>query len=399
MISIQCPSCRRLHQAPESLLGKEVKCKDCGTSFVAQTPVQPAMGPQGPAAARQRPLAPGAPAPQPARPRRFVKPLIVAGGVIVGLGALACVIIFAVLPALSGGLPGWTRDYILKDVTSITFTNLAELRRGAEDAGITPQDLEAKRVFGSKLDSEDVEAMFNANSKDVFLTVIRTVEDTDLSDAFKYEKSDLKEYKDNEYAKIDGLGNQYVCKTADRTFCICSGNKAKEEIEDLIDRLDEGKTYDLPKDFQEAVDYVSSMQRFSVSVSTDRDADWKAKGEGSSLASSVEARNITIYEKEKTAEKQHETLLKQYEKKIGAIEKALEKAKDKDRDKVEAYLLMQKMEEVGEPKLSGNVIKRSASVSSSEIRSLLGLGDKVSREELQKASEDAKKVARALMGD
>jgi len=33
MIKITCPSCRRVHKSDESLLGKRVKCKDCGFTF------------------------------------------------------------------------------------------------------------------------------------------------------------------------------------------------------------------------------------------------------------------------------------------------------------------------------------------------------------------------------
>ena len=33
MISVTCPSCKIVHKADESLLGKRVKCKDCGAAF------------------------------------------------------------------------------------------------------------------------------------------------------------------------------------------------------------------------------------------------------------------------------------------------------------------------------------------------------------------------------
>jgi hypothetical protein len=33
MISVTCPSCKKVHKADESLLGKHVKCKDCGVVF------------------------------------------------------------------------------------------------------------------------------------------------------------------------------------------------------------------------------------------------------------------------------------------------------------------------------------------------------------------------------
>ncbi len=33
MLSVRCPSCKKVHKADESLLGKHVKCKDCGVIF------------------------------------------------------------------------------------------------------------------------------------------------------------------------------------------------------------------------------------------------------------------------------------------------------------------------------------------------------------------------------
>ncbi len=35
MMTVQCPSCRRVHPAPETILGKKVQCRDCGSAFVA----------------------------------------------------------------------------------------------------------------------------------------------------------------------------------------------------------------------------------------------------------------------------------------------------------------------------------------------------------------------------
>ena len=36
MITVRCPSCKRVHHAPESVLGRRVQCKDCGTAFLAE---------------------------------------------------------------------------------------------------------------------------------------------------------------------------------------------------------------------------------------------------------------------------------------------------------------------------------------------------------------------------
>jgi hypothetical protein len=36
MITIQCPSCGKMHNAPETALGRKVQCRDCRSAFVAQ---------------------------------------------------------------------------------------------------------------------------------------------------------------------------------------------------------------------------------------------------------------------------------------------------------------------------------------------------------------------------
>lgn len=35
MANVQCPECKRVHGTPDVLIGKEVRCKDCLTTFVA----------------------------------------------------------------------------------------------------------------------------------------------------------------------------------------------------------------------------------------------------------------------------------------------------------------------------------------------------------------------------
>ena len=388
MVSIQCPSCRRIHQAPESIVGREVKCKDCGASFVAQ----PSAG--APEAAAPRPTAQQAPSP--ARPRpQLLKPLLIAGGVVVVLGGLACILLLVVMPMLAGGLPSWTKDYIPKNATKISFTNYADMRKGAESMGQDEKELEkmGKGVGESQLKAEDVEAVLDVTSKSVRLTVIRAAEDMDLNKAFDYKKDDVKKTNDREYAKIGNQG--YACKTADRTFCLSSGEGAEDNLKDLIKRLDKGETYDVPEDLQEVLDYVASTQEFTAEVSTA--AGEKAKGAGKLWGTTIESKSITIYEKEKTAEDKHKDLVKAYDENIEEIEKALDKADRDDRDKVEAYLHRQ-AEDQGKPTLDGAAIKRSGSVSVSKLKTLLGLDADASYEKLLKAEEDAEEKAQRLIG-
>ena len=39
MITVVCPSCLRIHQAPEVVLGKRAQCKDCGATFLVKPTV------------------------------------------------------------------------------------------------------------------------------------------------------------------------------------------------------------------------------------------------------------------------------------------------------------------------------------------------------------------------
>jgi hypothetical protein len=64
MISITCPACKKVHKADESLLGKRVKCKDCGVMFevtwnVSQPIQQPNAGKVEQMMAATRPLSTG----------------------------------------------------------------------------------------------------------------------------------------------------------------------------------------------------------------------------------------------------------------------------------------------------------------------------------------------------
>lgn len=36
MITVRCPSCNKVHQAQESILGRRVQCNDCGTTFLVE---------------------------------------------------------------------------------------------------------------------------------------------------------------------------------------------------------------------------------------------------------------------------------------------------------------------------------------------------------------------------
>lgn len=46
MIHIACPSCKKVHKADESLIGKRVKCSDCGATFeVVRNELQPVQQP------------------------------------------------------------------------------------------------------------------------------------------------------------------------------------------------------------------------------------------------------------------------------------------------------------------------------------------------------------------
>ncbi|HET6898413.1 MAG TPA: hypothetical protein VFK70_08700, partial [Vicinamibacteria bacterium] len=85
-LRITCPSCQKAGNAPARLLGKTVRCSQCGMSFLVQAtaPVAatgpqpttaPAAGPAAsPAAPTAPPLAPTAPPPPPRAPAKAEAP-------------------------------------------------------------------------------------------------------------------------------------------------------------------------------------------------------------------------------------------------------------------------------------------------------------------------------------
>jgi hypothetical protein len=52
---INCPSCQRKLQVPESLFGQDVQCPTCGATFIARGDSGPALAPPPPAPPTERP--------------------------------------------------------------------------------------------------------------------------------------------------------------------------------------------------------------------------------------------------------------------------------------------------------------------------------------------------------
>ena len=118
-VSTQCPNCNRRFAAPDHLLGKGVKCPQCGNQFLVQA--APAMAMAGGArpassAIRSSPShgGPGSGTMLPDGGRRSggfpMKAALIAAGVLLGLGLLYA----AYSMLFGGGLSGWA-EYTSND--------------------------------------------------------------------------------------------------------------------------------------------------------------------------------------------------------------------------------------------------------------------------------------------
>jgi hypothetical protein len=108
---IHCPRCRRKLQAPESTLGQDVQCPDCGATFRATlAAVQPAPERPPPPRPRAEPReAPrGEERPPVARPAGRAGPLMPhRGGAVLTLGVLALVGVVVCVPSVILGPVAW----------------------------------------------------------------------------------------------------------------------------------------------------------------------------------------------------------------------------------------------------------------------------------------------------
>ena len=328
---------------------------------------------------------------------RWVKPALIGGGITVGVVGLACVFFFVLLPMFGGGLPSWTGVYVPRDVVSVRFTNY----KAAVDADVRdPDDVEdaaeraARGAGAADVKGQEIEALFAARGEKATVTVIRTLEDLELDDVIgNYADADVEEEGDFEYVKM--AGGRYALEADPRTFAITSGQEAKAEMEDLIERIEKSEREEFPEDFQTVLDYVSSEHSFSAELSTDRNTKWLSRGSGTTIGSSFRNKSITVYEDERDAEDEYDDQMDRFKDELEKLEEAVEDADDRDRDLVKAYKVYQEALN-GEPQRSGAVLRSSGSVSVSSLRDLLDLDSDDDWKKIQEELGDARTIYNEL---
>lgn len=307
MFTVQCPSCGTAYQLQQWPPNSQIQCSACGTAFMLQQPQQQA--PQQPQPQPQQQPAPQ-PAPQPGQPgapmpqqpgmpapggpqKSMAKPLIFGGVGLVGVAGLVLLFLFVIMPMIGGGLPGWAKDYIPDDCTSISYMDVAALRES--ELGSDVDDYVEQP--GLNVDAGDVSAIFLAGTEDGGFTIYRTEEDMDL-DKFVEDGEEGDDHKDVETMKV-GFGT-HVAKLGKKTFCVC---RSRDMLEDVIEQADEGEKYELDEDMQKALGVVSGHHTFSVvSVDSDDDDDPEVMATGVSISSRIKVDGYGLFKNEDAVE-------------------------------------------------------------------------------------------------
>ncbi len=347
MTNVQCPSCGKIHQADESILGTQVTCNDCGATFVAQpTAPQPVPG-------AYQPVGGGT---------SVLKPLLITGGVLVGLAAIALLVIFVIVPLVGGGSPSWTKAYVPEDVRQMSYLNLDGLRKGklGDDAD---KLLTLPRSF--KVEAGDLAEMFSARGKNVTMMAFRTQKAMDL-DKFlsNVDSGDIKEYEKLNYAKAGFDG--YVAKMDDRTFCLV---RSEDDLKDMMKQVASGKKPKMADDMAECLDAVGGLDVFCVKEEDGTGDDPKAFGMGCDVGSSMDVKAHAVYKDSDQAEEQR----KQFDEELDKVKKRVEDMPSgDDKDRAEKQLdFMKKLT----PSRSGKVLKISFSASKDELKDLMPMAD------------------------
>jgi len=261
------------------------------------------------------------------------KPLLIGGGVVAGL----VVLYLLVRLMMPGGLPRWTRYYIPDDAKGLAYIDLDELRDSPFSEDVETLTGGLLGFIGSlDLDQEDIREIFAVASEEGQLIVaLRTEEDADLEDVVEKMKGDAETFKDREYAR-SGVGPTflpYVAKTDKRTFCLAA---TEEAMKDLLRQLDRGEKAELDEDLERALHYVSGKDHYFAAV--DVNSEMAAVAGAISVGSSVKAKGIAIFKKERDAEEAHEDAMEELEDEIDRKEEALEDADGKEAERIESEL-------------------------------------------------------------
>ena len=386
---IQCPSCQKMYNVPETMMGKQVRCKGCSEVFAVvpqgQTPPPAAPQPQAPPppalqdAPAARAEAPAGSQEAPAARTRYAqqraaarkKMMILAGGGAVALLALVAVAVFVVVPMLSGGQPGWTRPLVPQGAQFIAYVDLASIRESdlygklmamsKEMTGKGPeaslQDALGELNMKSKLKLDEVAGLFVAGSspaegsevpKMVFgLRLTRPMELRDLINGVGVVP---RKYSGKNYVVL-GSGEKQICiaQLDEETFC---GTPGEALLKKALDRVASGKSVELDKDLSSLLDAVDGKDSFVAGNLKGLPIPVPTKGAegfglGISMNGSVSATAVVAFKEEKQAKtladeanEGLDTAREEARKGLDKMSEAIDKASGKQKEMMEKQLGM-----------------------------------------------------------
>ena len=132
--------------------------------------------------------------------------------------------------------------------------------------------------------------------------------EADWPDAYRVNRyvkgatDDAEAFEGREYARSGERFSllPYVAKTGKRTYCLAP---TEEAMKDLLRQLDREEKAELNEDLERALDYVSGKDHYFAAA--DVNSEMAAVAGGISVRSSVKAKGIAIFKKERDAEEAH----------------------------------------------------------------------------------------------
>lgn len=292
MMTVQCPSCSKMYNIPETMAGKQVRCKKCGMVFAiaadeAASAISPdvdmphdapADGQQSPG--EQMPAAAGAGRAMRAAAGTGGKTIALLGAGAVGVVALAAVTYFVVIPMISGGQPGWTRPLMPEGTKMVAFIDVesfreseifAEIKKmigettGQADIDKVIQEGLASEGLATKLKFDDIQGIFVAGSVGggpvpKIVMGIRLSRGMPLSDVISGKGVAKKKYKDFEYVTFGkGREQMNLAQIDETTLCAAPTEAA---LKKALDRVETGDAVDLGDELSSMLSSVSGQDTF-----------------------------------------------------------------------------------------------------------------------------------------
>ena len=412
MMTVQCPSCNKMYNVPETMGGKQVRCKSCQTVFVIgaqqqapQAPevqMQPAAQP-GQVAPAQAPMAqeaPGAMAPVRAAAGGG-KPIVIIAGAVVALAALAAVAYFVVIPMIFGGQPSWTKSLMPEGTKLVAYIDIESIResdlfdkmkgmvreQGGGDIDQVFQKGLAQSGMKSNLKLDDIEGIFVAGSgfagpTPKMIIGLRLTRAMSLSDVISGAGVAKKKHKDYEYVIASVMGDKlYLARIDDETFCAAP---SEDLLKKALDRVESGDSVELDDDLSSILSTVSRKDTFvagtldAIPQLSFTPPGLKSFGLGLEINGSFGGVLVIDFkdaaEAEKLAEQAEEGLEKAREqaaKSIEQMKEAVDKASGAQKEQMEKMLEMTKtmagwLDDVDVDQ-SGSTVEFTASIDTDEL--------------------------------